>query len=748
MSSKIPSEPVNRAERRRTSVLAELRADRLVPGLTAGLVICAMEVALATSFAALIFNGPLASEFPRGIGMALFSGTISLIITALLSSVETSIGGNQDVPAAIMGIMAATIAGSATAATGASTVTVIAVVALTTLATGLLFVVLGVFGLAGLIRFLPYPVAGGFLAGTGWLLVTGGIGWIAGVPFSLGSLPSLFAPDVLIHWLPGFIFGVSLLVLSEHVRHYLFLPGMITLGILLFYGSAFVFGATPQELSAGGWLLGPFPDDRLWPPIALSELSTVDWSLIARQLPNMFAAVALSSIALLLNISGLEVGLKRDYEVNREMRVAGLGNLLSGLGAGLVGYHQVSLTTLADRIVHKSRLPGLIGGLVTGAVLLFGASLLGYLPEMVFGGLLVFLGLSFMWEWLVAGWRRLPRIDYAIVVLILIVIALIGFLEGVVVGVLATVIMFVVNYSRTNVVKHSLSVANYRSRVTRPLYQRELLDTHGDQARILQLQGFLFFGTAQGLLEQIRQWVAGPEGERVRYLVLDFTRVTGLDTTALLSFNKTKQLAETNGLKLCLAGLSPEIHHQLEAGGFLGDSFSICALDTIDRALEWVEDQVLIDCNCPTIAAIPLYEQLVDMGVDETTSNDLVSYLERLELPAGALFIRRGDPGDTMYFVESGQVTAQIAREDGSLLRLETMMNGRVVGEMGFYLNKGRSADVVAETPSVVFQLSHEALARMEAEHPEAAAVLHRLIIRILSERVIHLMSTVDALQK
>lgn len=748
MSSDTPSQPASRAERMRAGIHAELHASRLVPGLTAGLVICAMEVALATSFAALIFNGSLASDLPRGIGMALFSGTISLIVTAFFSSIETSIGGNQDVPAAIMGIMAAAIAGSATAAAGASTVTVVAVVALTTLATGLLFVGLGVFKLAGLIRFLPYPVAGGFLAGTGWLLVTGGIGWIAGVPFSLGSLPALFAPDVLIRWLPGFVFGVLLLALTERVRHYLLLPGMIILGILLFYGVAFVVGATPEELSAGGWLLGPFPDDRLWPPIELSELSEVDWSLIARQVPNMLAAVALSAIAMLLNISGLEVGLKRDYEVNREMRVAGLGNFLSGLGAGLVGYHQVSLTTLADRIVHKSRLPGLTGGLATGAVLLLGASLLGYLPEMVFGGLLVFLGLAFMWEWLVAGWRRLPRIDYAIVVLILIVIALFGFLQGVAVGVLATVIMFVVNYSRTNVVKHSLSLANYRSRVTRPLYQRELLDAHGDRARILQLQGFLFFGTAQGLLEQIRQWVTGPETERIRYLVLDFTRVTGLDTTALLSFNKAEQLAEASDLSLCLAGVSPAIQRQLEAGGFLGSSTSVCVLDTIDRALEWVEEQVLIDCECPVITAIPLDEQLVDMGVYATTANELVGYLERLELPQGAVFIRQGDPGNTMYFVESGQVTAQRSRPDGSKLRLETMMNGRVVGEIGFYLNAGRSADVVAETPSVVFRLSHEALARMEAEHPGSAAVLHRLIIRVLSERVVHLMSTVDALQK
>ena len=51
-----------------------------------------------------------------------------------------------------------------------------------------------------------------------------------------------------------------------------------------------------------------------------------------------------------------------------------------------------------------------------------------------------------MWEWVVAAFRRLPRIDYAIVLGILAIIAAVGFLPGVAVGVIAAVAMFVVNY--------------------------------------------------------------------------------------------------------------------------------------------------------------------------------------------------------------------------------------------------------------------------------------------------------------
>ncbi|HRO23393.1 MAG TPA: cyclic nucleotide-binding protein, partial [Promineifilum sp.] len=97
--------------------------------------------------------------------------------------------------------------------------------------------------------------------------------------------------------------------------------------------------------------------------------------------------------------------------------------------------------------------------------------------------------------------KRLPLPDYLVILLILIIIAAVGFLEGVLVGIIVTVVMFVVNYSRTSVVKHELNGTTFRSRVTRNLDDRAVLDALGDQAYILQLQGFVFFGTANGLLE-------------------------------------------------------------------------------------------------------------------------------------------------------------------------------------------------------------------------------------------------------
>jgi sulfate permease, SulP family len=720
----------------------ELRADRLIPSLLAGFLIGALEIALAVSFGSLIFSGELSPYLSRGIGMGLFSGTVGLVIVVLLASHSTIIGGNQDAPAAIVGVMAAAVAVSLSL--GSTLFATVAVmVALTTLAAGLFMLFLGAFKLAGLVRFLPYPVAGGFLAGTGWLLVTGGVSMMSGVPLSIANLPALFQPDLVVYWLPGLLSGLLILVLSARFRHYLFMPVMIISVTIIFFLIAWSQGTTMAELSDGGWLLGPFPAGRLWQPIGPAELAQVEWSAIWSQIPNLIAVIAISSIALLLNASGLELTLRADVDLNREMRSAGLANLVSGLGAGFIGYQQLSLSALNARIGATSRLAGLFAAAMCGLVLFAGGSSLGLLPKVVFGALLTYLGLAFLWEWVVQSWSRLPRIDYLIILMILVVIAAIGFLEGVTVGIIAAVIMFVVSYSRTSVIKHELTGNTFRSRVTRSATDQAVLEAVGDQAYFLQLQGFIFFGTAHGLLEKVRERI---HQMTTRYIVLDFRQVIGLDSTALLSFDKMRQLAVTFDFNLILAGLSSHLKDQFEQGGIHEEPGVVRFATDIDRAAEWCEDQLCAVVN-PEAGSRFLVDYLQSMIPGEPTSR-LVSYMEQRTVETGEYLICQGDDPDLLFLVESGQVTAQLEPVGKAPVRLETMRGGRTVGELGFYLSTRRSAAVVADEPSVVYSLSQAALARIEEEDPEAAYALHRLIIHLLGERVLHLVQAVDALQR
>jgi SulP family sulfate permease len=127
---------------------------------------------------------------------------------------------------------------------------------------------------------------------------------------------------------------------------------------------------------------------------------------------------------------------------------------------------------------------------------------------------------------------------------------------------------------------------------------------------------------------------------------------------------------------------------------------------------------------------------------------DLFNFLEKRKVQAGDYLMHQADSPDNIYFVESGQVTAQLEYPGQPPVRLETMKSGRVIGEIGFYLGKTRTAAVIADEPSIVYLLSAENLAKMEKDAPETASTFHQLIIQLLAERTTHLISTVAALER
>ena len=83
---------------------------------------------------------------------------------------------------------------------------------------------------------------------------------------------------------------------------------------------------------------------------------------------------------------------------------------------------------------------------------------------------------------------------------------------------------------------------------------------------------------------------------------------------------------------------------------------------------------------------------------------------------------------------------------DGTRLRLRTLRPGVVVGEITLYMDVPRTADVVAEVPTVVLKLSRDEMARLEREEPELSAALHRWLATQLAERLTDTLGVVDAL--
>ncbi|MGH2655753.1 MAG: SulP family inorganic anion transporter [Actinomycetota bacterium] len=715
----------------------------LGPALTAGGVAGVLEVVLATSLAALVFSGELAQHRGAGIGLALLGGAVVMLVIAVFSSLPFSVGSIQDTTATIIALLAARIA--AAVPREDAFLTVVLAITVATVVAGLFFFVLGTLRLGDLVRFVPYPVIGGFLAGTGWLLAKGALGVLTDVPVSMATLGDVAGERA--KWLPGAAFAITVLWVTRRRPHPAVIPAVSLGAIGLFYAVAVVSGQGIEGARAGGWLIGPFPSGGLWRPWSFEALGGADWGAVLAQAVGMGTMLVVGVLTLLLNTTGIELVTERDIDLNRELRAAGAANVAAGVGGGLVGFHALSLTALAHRAGARTRLPGIIGAAICVATLVFGASALSLIPKPVLGGLLLYLGLGFLLDWVVFAGRRLPRIDYALVVLILAVIAAFGFLIGVAVGTLVALVMFVVEYSRGNVVSRAISGAAYRSKVDRDPAHLAILRADGERIHVFELQGYLFFGTASSLLDRIKERLNDARQQEARFVVIDFRRVTGLDSSAVLVFTKARQLAGSRGITLVLSGVGDRLRRQLERGGFAEDpDGGIRILPDLDRGVQWCEDRLLEEAGAPSTAEPPPLEDQLRAALGSVDPTWVLPYLEAIEVDAGETLMRQGEPSDGLYFLESGRLTVQLESAEGGRMRLRTMGPGTVVGEVTLYLRTPRTASVVAEVPSRLHRLSADALARMERGDPTVAAAVHRMFARLLAERLTDTLNEVEAL--
>jgi len=712
---------------------------QLAVGVSAGLITAVLALGAELSLAALIFSGPLAGYTAYGIGLVLIGVAAMNIVLALLSRQPPQIAAVQEAPVAVVALLAADVA-AGVAAGEANYATVIAAIALSTLATGVAFLLLGQFRLGSLSRYLPYPVVGGFLAGTGWLLALGGIGIMTNVQLELATLPALFAPPTVWSWLPGMAFGVLILVALRRNQHILILPGMLVGATALFYVWLALSGRSIADAQAGGLLLGPFPAGAAWAPLSPAMLALVDWQAILGQAGAIGTAATISVIGLLLNVSGLQLARQEDLDLNQELRANGVAQLVAGAISSPPGFTTLSLSLLGHRMGARSPVPGLVLGLSFVLLFFFGIDLLGLVPRLVLGGVVCYLGLALLTEWLYDSGRQLPGLDYGLIVAILLLIILFGILAGVVGGLVIAIVLFVVAYSRVEVVKHTLSGATIKSRMTRGYAEQQRLRELGDQIAVFQLQGFLFFGTAHDLQERVRERLIARDQPPLRFALLDFRLVPRIDSTAILSFSRLLQLADSCGTTLVLTQLAPAVERPIRRRLLTGpDSGRVRIFPSLDHGLEWCENELLAGPG--GIAAPPA-------GLAGPSLDLLLGLFERRSFAAGEYLIRQGDDPDAMYFIESGQVTAQIESAGRPPSRLESMRDGRMVGELGFFLGTRRTAAVVADEPCVVRRITRQALDRLKQERPEAAAAFNELVARLLSERVVHLINTVDALQR
>ena len=718
-----------------------------IPSIVAGTISSIIIIVSAMALSALVFTGDLSSYLPQGIGILLLGSLIFALFSAITASFPTAISAPQDIPIAILALMAATLISNPVHQMNKEELFqfIFVTIGLTSVLVGIFFYLLGQFKLGKLVRFIPFPVVGGFLAGTGWLILIFSFSMMTNIDLNLKNLPFLFKTDLLVRWTPGILFAITLLFLRRKINHYLLVPGFLIVSIVIFYGIALSSGLSFEQLENQGFLLGPFPDGGLFAGLPLQYVKGFQWSLFFQFTPALLTMMILNAISVLFNYSGLELTVKHDFDLNRELKMTGINNILVGMVGSSSGYVTVSESSMAYSIGAKSRLYSVTVAIFCGIALFFGAKVISFFPKVILGGLLLNLGISFLVEWLFDSWSKLNKGDYLVIVLILIVIGTVGFLEGIVVGLMMSIVLFVMNYSKVEVIKHELSGITFHSNVERSETMKKIIHENGDQICILPLQGFIFFGTAHKLLEKVQLRIENNKQQTLKYLIFDFRQVTGIDSSTINSFNKLNIMAEEHEFKVLFCSLNDISLKQLEIEGLFPDEHNIfLPFQDLDHGLEWCESQILNE-----------YFSNKDFAIDggekdffKSRFADLLEYFELKEISKDISIIEQEkDPGG-IYFLESGRITVQLDTGAGENIRLKSMGPGTVVGEVSLYLGSLASASVITDMDCKIYFLSKANFKKLNIENPEKAAALHTYIVQLLSDRLAKSNATIKALMR
>jgi SulP family sulfate permease len=709
----------------------------LLASVIAGLVAGILAVTFMFSYSAVIFTGELAGYVPRATGQMLFGAVVIALIVGLFSQFRGVVALPQDNPTAVIAVMIAALSQTQSGTADPETLFVQATVVmiLSTVLAGIIFIAIGRWHLATLVHFIPYPVIAGFLAGTGWLLFKGSFSVMAGVALDLTDISALLGEFML--WGPGAAFAVIVLFGSQRFTHYLVMPGLILGAIALFHLVLLATGTGLQSAISQGWLLEPFGDGGLWQPIDIEAIGAIDWKVLVGEVTGLGTILVIAVISVLLNLTALESAFGRDIDVNREIRTTGYANLCAAAGGSLIGYHLVSLSTLGKRMKGDSRLIGVVVAAFCLFAMTMGADALSYVPRLVLGGLVMYIGLGFLNDWVVQTWSKLSRADVAIILAILVVIEVLGFLEGVAFGIAAAAILFIVNYSRIDVVRYALTGVDIQSNIDRPAEHRSRLIAEGEQILFLKLHGFIFFATTIGLIQTISDKL-GERASRVKFVVLDFQHVTGIDTSALHGFVKIKQQAADSGVQLALTHVSSQIDRQFSAEKFLdGDAVIDLVFNDADHALEWCENSILREAGCePELDIHPLADQLATIFETQADRETFALYIDSVEFAATDFLLHARDHERQLFLIESGELTVYVDKGDGEPYRLRRIGPGSLLGTAGFFRHGDGAALVSAQadTSGRAFALSASGFSRMTVEHPKLALAFQSFVLGQLSD--------------
>jgi glutaminase len=266
---------------------------------------------------------------------------------------------------------------------------------------------------------------------------------------------------------------------------------------------------------------------------------------------------------------------------------------------------------------------------------------------------------------------------------------------------------------RRSAIRDAWDVRTWPSSRRRTPDEQEVLNEHGGNARVYALHGDLLFAGAESVVREVTQ--RAPELE---VIVLDIARVSEIARVARTMLAATRTELQARGCRLAL----------VDPDGVLAGAAEIEVFHDVDEATAWAEDR-LIERHGGTLATtapIPLAEHGLagDLRPDELGA--LRPLLERRRVAAGERVVAAGDDPVGIFFIVSGQATADLTDEHGVSHRVAVLPTGTSFGKRAVISGEPHATDVCADTDLDLFVLTPQAMSELQRRSPRTAIALLR----------------------
>ena len=709
-------------------------------------------------FAAMLVALPSAIAFgvtiyaSLGGSYAAYGALAGILGATALGLVASAMGGTNRLISAPCAPAAAVLAAFAIERIqhGVDAAAVVVLLSALGLGAGALQVLFGGVGLGRLIKYMPYPVVSGYLSGVGLYIISGQVPKFLGAPTGAHLGHALTHPALWV-WQGMAVGAVTIVAMLFAPRVTQRVPAAILAllaGVLCYFGLALVDPGlldprNPLVIgplgSTGGKGGGGFIDALrgLW--VGVGQLGIDDFALLV--MPALTLAVLLS-IDTLKTCVVLDALTRSRHDSNRELIGQGLGNIASAVIGGMPGAGTMGATLVNLSSGGKTRYSGFIEGVLSLAAFLLLGTLISWVPVAALAAILIVVGVR-MIDGHSFGFlrQRSTILDFGVIAAVVVTALTVSLIAASGVGILLAVLLFIREQIGGSVVRRKLLGNQISSKRVRTHEERQILDARGDRAAIVELQGSLFFGTADQLYLSLE-----PELKARDFLILDMRRIQTVDVTAVHLLEQVKDmLAERNGFLIFTAipatlPSGRDMQQYFDQVGLIRQGSLVHVFPALDDALEWVEDRVIHEAGLLEDEEIALELDEIELfaGRKQETLAALEQCMEKRSVAVGESIFARGDAGDELFLIRRGAVRIVLPLSDRQAHHLGTFGRGAFFGEMAFLDGEVRSANALAFVDTELYVLSRRAFDQLAEEHKKLGLKLMEGIASVLASRLRH----------